>query len=553
MHANRSLLLRIGLVFSVLILSMSANAQSIDPARRKLAIDLAQEGRCEVALVELAAVAEALPDDALIWQLIGECQLHLRQFRQAATSLENARRLDADVPAVNLHLAMSYFHQGELEAANQALARSEAVDSDRPEFLLYAGMIALARQDPGTAIGRLDAASRLDQGAVEPMASFYLGRAYAGSRDRERALDAFERVIREAPETVWAEEAERAIGTLDEEDSVKVWGALEIGFEHDDNALLRGRGVRQPDEISGQSDQRGFWFLDAGALLVMNDDWSGGIALRYGGSEHHELDRFDAHAPGGTIWLDRALGIADASLRLQADFDATWIDGDPFVLSHLWTGSIYKPWETGAYTILSTSVGLDDYRYDTTPVRDGPGMTGGPCPVGVLLCGPAGLDEKNGRDRDGRQVNVSLLHRELIPIESEWLARPWIEGQYVYSHYKSKGTEYDHERHQIGIGIGVELPLEVRLSVLGRYAYLPYANASTFPDPSDIQPGLQYFLNNSARREHETLVRVGLERAFGEHVVVSTRWTRTRNHSNADVFDYTRDLFGLSVRIGLGG
>ncbi len=47
--------------------------------------------------------------------------------------------------------------------------------------------------------------------------------------------------------------------------------------------------------------------------------------------------------------------------------------------------------------------------------------------------------------------------------------------------------------------------------------------------------------------------RIGLERAFGEHVVLSTRWSKTRNYSNVEVFDYSRDVFGLSVRVGLGG
>ena len=83
--------------------------------------------------------------------------------------------------------------------------------------------------------------------------------------------------------------------------------------------------------------------------------------------------------------------------------------------------------------------------------------------------------------------------------------------------------------------------------------FLKLIKTSTFPDPSDLVANQQYFLDISPRNEHETGVRVRLERAIGEHVVVSTRWSRTRNRSTADVFDYTRDLFGVSVRVGLGG
>jgi len=123
----------------------------------------------------------------------------------------------------------------------------------------------------------------------------------------------------------------------------------------------------------------------------------------------------------------------------------------------------------------------------------------------------------------------------------------------------SQGREYDHQRHQIELGAGIRLPLAIDLSIRGRYAYVPYANRSVFPDPKDEQasidagPDTAYFLDPSARREHETNVRIALQRAFGKHVLVSARWSRTRNRSTADVFDYTRDLVGISVRVGFGG
>lgn len=437
---------------------------------------------------------------------------------------------------------MAYFHLGDLDRAEEALERAPASRSQEPEFLLYAGLVSLSREDYENAIRRLEAASQLRDRPVEPVASFYLGRAFRQSSDRTSAESAFQRVIREAPDSIWAEEAQRAIDSLHAEQEIKVWTALEVGFEHDDNVLLRGRGVARPAEISNQSDQRGFWFVDAGALLLRTDVWNGGAALRYGGSEHADLNSFDAHAVGGTVWLDRGLGFADATLRIEANFDATWIDDDPFLFSNFWSALIHKPWKSGAYTMASLTVGIDDYRYDTVNVVDS--MLGGP--------GPDGVDEKNARDRDGTGMTATLLHHENLPIEFDWLAKTWIEGEYLYNRYEAEGSEYDQERHQLELGLGAELPFEIQLSVRGRYAYIPYGSMSTFPDPSDVGVTQPYFLDNSRRREQEAGVRVRLERAFGEHVVVSTRWSRTRNHSTADAFDYTRDVFGVSVRIGFG-
>lgn len=175
------------------------------------------------------------------------------------------------------------------------------------------------------------------------------------------------------------------------------------------------------------------------------------------------------------------------------------------------------------------------------------------------FCGPPGLDEENATDRDGIGLRLSLVHHTPLPFDQEWFAAPWVEGELRYQRYWSEGSEYDHHRAQVELGIGAMLPFEIGLRVSGRYAYIPYDNASVFPDPSDVADatgsptGTQYFLTNHDREEHETGFRISLERAIGEHVVLTTRYSRTRNHSNADVFKYVRDLFGVSIRVALGG
>ncbi len=538
------------LLLGLLIAAATGSAMASD---RDVALALAREGRCEVALEALSALGTLSETDPRVARRLGECALRLEHFRQAAEALEVARRLEPDAPSVDLHLAIAYFHLGNHRAAAEALSRAREKEADRPEFLLYSGLLAIESDDFDSAVRSLDAASRLSDRSVEPVASFHLGRALAQTGEQKRAKAAFERVKREFPDSEWAEAAERALSTLREESGITTWGSFELGFEYDDNALLRGRGVGRPEEVSGQSDERGYWYLDAGALFLDRADWSGGLTARYGGTENNELERFDTHAPGGSLWLDRALG--DATLRLQYDFDAAWIDSDPFVLSHLVSLSLFEPWSSGGSTVLSVAVGVDDYRYDRVFVPDGAlgQTTGDPCADPTRPCSPFGVDEIDETDRDGTGLRFGLFHHEPLPFENDWFKKPWIEGEYRYSRYWSEGREYDHQRHQVEIGAGIELPLALMLSVAGRYAYVPYDHPSVFPDPSDVVVGRQYLLDSRDRREHETGVRVRIERAFGEHVVVSTRWSRTRNRSTADVFDYTRDLFGFSIRVGLGG
>lgn len=545
----------------VLAAPMARGAEDSD---RALGLRLAQEGRCESALEVLGRLQGDPPEDFEVARFDGVCALRLQDFRRAIASLEAARELDPLADEVDLLLGMAYYHAGRIEEAASALVRAGAVGGDRAEFLLYSGLVAYAQTDYVAAAGRLDAASQLSDAPVEPMASFFLGRAQLGANDQDRARAAFERVLREHPGTAWAEEARRALDALDGSDDVPWWITAEVGLEVDDNVLLRGRGVGLPNEVSDQGDLRGFWFLDAGASFIDVAGVTGGAVLRFAGSEHDDLESFDTLAPGATFWLDRAVGERGASVRLQYDFDAPFIgadpdDPEPFVISHLVAASLFRPWDGGMYTILGSAVGVDDYRYDRSDF-DVPDLTGsGPDCTGNSFCGPL-LDEADATDRDGVGVTASLLHHVPIPHPIEALGPAWIEGEYRYQRYWSEGREYDHQRHQIEIGVGVQLPFEIGLRVSGRYAYAPYGNPTVFPDPEDVETAANdspdetvYRLSPKDRVEHETGVRVSLQRAFGEHVLVTTRYSRTRNRSNADVFDYARDLFGVSVRVALGG
>jgi len=143
---------------------------------------------------------------------------------------------------------------------------------------------------------------------------------------------------------------------------------------------------------------------------------------------------------------------------------------------------------------------------------------------------------------DGRD-NLVLRSPLALPVPT--IADGWLETEYRYQRYWSEGREYDHQRHQIEVGVGATLPLELELSVRGRYAYVPYGSPTVFADPSAIAntpPNGTVVLNDDDREEHETGVRIALSRAFGERVRVTTRYSRTRNRSNACPATSTRRI-----------
>lgn len=540
----------------------AASAASAEDAGRALGLSLARDGRCDAALEVLVPLHGRSAGDAELERLTGECALRVKRFDLAIEALEAARELDPGAEGLDLRLAEAYYHAGRLGDAADALERSAPRDATRPEHLLYSGLVAFDRGETARAIERLEAAVATQDPGIEPLASFQLARAKARADDGQGARAGFSRVVEGWSGTAWADQAARAITALDEESTLPVWASAELGFEADDNALIRGRGVGRPDEVSGQSDVRAYWFVDTGALWLQKAPWSAGTALRYGGSENRRIERFNTHAPGATLWLDRALAWQGSALRLQYDLDAAWIGADtrgddPFLVSHLWSTSLFKPWQSsGATTSVSASLGLDDYGYRRRRLEVPDVGQPGAC----IPCSPDGIDEIGATNRDGFGPILSIVHRQSLPQPPvAGFLLPWIEGGYRYQLYVSQGREYDHQRHQVELGAGIRLPLAIDFSIRGRYAYVPYANASVFPDPKDelaavnAGPDTAYFLDGSARREHETNVRIALQHAFGRHVLVSARWSRTRNRSTSDVFDYTRDLVGISIRLGWGG
>ena len=555
------------LVTAIVMLCASAPASfaadSAAGADRELGVRLAEEGRCEAALEVFDRIQTDPATDGEVTRLDGACSIRLQDFRRAISKLSASREIDPVAKDVDLLLGMALYHSGRMDAAAEALERAAAIDGGRAEFLLYSGLVAYARTDFEAAAGRLTAASQLSDAPVEPMASYFLGRAELGANDRDQARAAFERVIGDYPGTPWAEEAARALEEIDR-GAFTWWANAELGYEYDDNALLRGRNVGLPSDVSRESDHRGFWFIDVGATLFEVAGWKAGGMLRYAGSEHDDLEQFDTHSPGATVWVDRDLklpALGDASLRIQYDFDSPFIDyrddnRDPFVMSHLVGTSLYKPWNDGIYSLLSTSFGVDDYGYQRTDTPDLTGNT--PSCATLTFCGPP-INEKDATDRDGQGVSVSLLHHIPLGDGLGAFSNPWVEGEYRFQQYWSEGREYDHQRHQVEVGVGIQLPLEVGLRVRGRYAYAPYGQASVFPDPSAVSSaiagglGTAYVLDTNDRNDHEMAARVSLERALGELAVLTARYGYTRNRSNSDVFDYGRHLFGLSVRIGFGG
>lgn len=520
-------------LIGALLVGMPAWAGPDDDAVRLMrARDLAADGRCEGALALVAPLVATLP---AAQQLQGRCRLQRNDAPRALEALEAARRRDPGLDGIALDLAMARFHLGDFAGAREALDDAAPASRERAEYHLYRGLLLLQASDVAGAADALDRARRIAPDLVEPTASYYAGLAWAGADDRERARAAFDRVIEMAPGTVWATEAERARDRTTQGGGRSAWAWARLGVEWDDNVVLRGRGVRLPDEIGRESDGRFVWLLHGGTELLRTEDWAGGVTLTYSGSEHFDLDRFDEDYPALGLWLDRRLGDA-TTLRFTYDVGHAWIDDLPYLWNHEAEAAVFHDWGEAGRTRAFVRGVKRNFLFENFDEFE---AVGGVCTAS--RCGPAGVDEERLRNRDGLGVTVGIDHVwRLAALETEWTTGV------RWHHYAARGTEYDYDGPELRLASETELPWDLVLRAMVSWSSYDYRHPSTYPQA--IPPGGTIF-QPMTRDKDEDIWRASadLEWFLADRWSLMARAAWTRVDANVGVFDYRRFLVGLYV------
>jgi tetratricopeptide (TPR) repeat protein len=504
-------------------------------ALRSRAESLAASGRCEEALEVIAKAGS--PDDAKLSLLAGQCQIRLKRYGEAESSLEHARALDPNLPNVDLSLGIARYHAGDFDGAREALASAHAKGETSAELDLYDGLLLLQRADAREAAAALDRA-RLSDAGVEPVASFYSGLAWSSLDDRSQARAALQRVIAEAPGTPWAEAAQRALKEIDSRNPRK-WLRMSVGAEYDTNVALLGYGVVLQQGISHQGDVRAVWWADAGSELFRTQSWDGGVLAHYYGNAQGTLHQFNVEYPGGGFWIDHTVD-PDTTLRFIYDYGYAWVGGaDPYLSGNTGTLSVIHYWGEAGTTVVSTQALYDEYFFQPVniPVIGTPGAN---CRI---ECAPVGLNTVQAQDADGFGAETGFDHA--VPLG--WNGTI-VNGGYRYIFYNSEGSEWKFSGHELHLGVHTNLPFQVRLYVVGSYTYRPFENASVFPNNSQrtlaqVQ-NTAYRQNGFNRRDNAYEVEVGLERKITDWLSVSARYNYLDNDSNTDVYRYTRQIVG---------
>ncbi len=522
-----------------------ADASTPVEVRRRQALSLAREGRCDSALPLLRGLPADTEGPVLL--ALAVCENVVGTPSAALDAIGLARARGSTDAELDLQEGIAHFQIGDAVRAEAALERAAAGGASRPDTLLYRGLTALLLEQPEAAVTALEAARRLDPNHVEPVASYYTGLARRSLGDEAAARKALERVRDEWPGTAWAEEAERVLGRAD--DAGGPWIAAEFGLEYDDNAVLRGADVVLPEEIPGQQDLRATWQLQTGSEFWSAEGWSVGGLFQIDGSIHDDLPQFDVTQPTVALWIDRALSSATLA-RLELSTSYAWLESDPFQLAHAATALLHHSWDERQATTLRVGFRRTDNRFSDDDVPDGPGRVGAPClRASDSVCSPPGIDESRVRNRDGNGSWIGIRHHVELrgPLHDVGI---W--GGYRFRRFSARGAEFSFQEHEIELGAVTLLPAGFDLTASGHYAWRDYRHPTSFPDPSAVFAGVQYGLSRSDRRERELRTQLVLGRNLTDYLRLEGRWHHERIRSTADLFDYRRDIFGGYLVLAFG-
>jgi Tfp pilus assembly protein PilF len=416
----------------------------------------------------------------------------------AAADLRAALAVKPDFAAAALELGVVLIDAGDEEGAIaplEAARRDNALEA-RASFLL--GFARLRTGDLAAAGADFSRAAELDAELRVP-AEYYAGVAAYKSGNWPDAEVRFNSVVRQSPGSELGRNAEdflarmtgRAVAQADRPYELHA----ETGFEYDSNVPLAPDGNQDALGVTDEGDGR--FVIAAGGRYFPYQGRGMTFSLGYDffQSLHFDLTDFNLqdHRPAADFTYSR--GPLHAGVAARYDYYLRKTDG---FLSQF-TG---VPWI--AYDEGNLGRAEAFYRFRSQDYQEDP------------------FDVLNG-------INNSIGVRQIFFLGSP--ARTLSLG-YRFDKQdssKSSGKAFEYDGHELGVGLGADLPAAISGQAFYAYRFEDYAGAS------------------DGRKDHEHQIVLSAERPLTDLLGVRLAYFGTFNDSNQSVFQYDRNVVSFSV------
>lgn len=467
------------------------------------------------ALEHFRTVVELTPEDANGQFYLGLTQSRLGEFTEAIRHFAKALQLDPTLQPVHYNLGFAYFQEERYSEALEQFQRAEQFDPQNAAVYFYQGYILHQLKRYQEALPPLEHALQLDP-SIALSAQYYRGLALFGLDRDTPAREAFEAARAVDPQSTIAQNAQHYLAAIKiRERERRLWQVEgNASLQYDDNVTVGNDIV-----ISRQSDGSTVYGVAARGFAVRTPRWHVGAEYNFFQSLHFTLHEFDIRSH--TFGLLGRLQLEPLTLRLGANYNIIDLNNARLSEAFTVTPSVTIQQAETLFALVAVQYRTENFFHDVLPEQ-----------------------MASVRSRDGWNVRTGF--------DQFWLfnkQRAFVRAGYHYEVQRSVGSDWDHNGHEVSLGVQTPLWLGLMLDVNGTYNRSNYQHINSFSCCIDDRGGLGVLDANDTqkRTDRRFTARVTLWRDVGPYLTVSASFMHVSNPSHVDFFDYRRNVATLVV------
>ncbi len=507
------------LLTGVWIAGQASNAWAQDPTSARIYIDRAllayEDKRYAEALKELEQALRLDPDNVNALYYLSLVYITTDRLPEAQAALEKAKALRPTDLDVTFQLGVLYFTQKEYEKAEPLLREVFDEQPRRQNLGYYLGFMAYRKKNYREALRFLRANVPSDANFAQ-LTKLYTGLALGALGFPTEARAEVAEAVRLDPFSPLASPAQRFSDALEPaaRRERRFQGELRVGVFYDTNVTV----VPDPStdivairlrEIDPESEGE-LISLRLAYSWLRTVDWEATVSYAFLQTFNNRLPDFNVQDHTGTVGLTYRNTIKDMPYftGIQIAYDFITLGGDTFV-----QGPIFQPF----FTLVENPGNLTTFQFRTR-IKD--------------FSQPNIPPEE---DRDATNFMVGGTH--FFRFEQD---RHYVKFGYQYDVDDAEGANWDYYGHRFLVGGQYTLPWgDIRLRYDLDVHLRNYRNKNSL---------LPVTAPNTTRRDDQEIINlVSIAKDLSDNVTVSLDFLFDDNISNLDVFNYTRNVFSLSL------
>ncbi|HEY7518403.1 MAG TPA: tetratricopeptide repeat protein [Methylomirabilota bacterium] len=482
--------------------------------------------RYDEALKNLQEALRREPDHVEALYYAGVVNMALRRPGEAVPYLLQAQKRNPGDPSIAFQLGLAYFAQQRYEEAEPLLEQVFRTDPTIDALGYYVGFMRYRKKDYRGALAAFRAGRTTDP-QLQQLTRFYTGLALAALGLPAQASAEVEQALRLAPGSALTGPAERLRDTIRAaaEQGRRLSAEVRFGLLYDDNVIVRPSPSSREPLVPILRDKR---YDSVGELFGaqinyiwwQTETWESSVGYSFFGIYNNELPSFNItdHMLNGALAYKTSVAGMPLQAGLQYSWDMLYLDDDEFLRRNTATLTALLV-ESDRHLTQAFFRYQNKEFYETNPLPE--------------------PDEF----RDADNFMGGVLHLLRFAQDAHL-----IKGGYQYDVEDAQGRNYSYHGHRFLLGGQYTLPWH------GIRLYYDFdVHLRQYDHRNSLLPTYAPGRKRRADDEYNNTLRAELPFAgptlwgHSTRMTLSASYQNTVAKSNIEVFEYTRNVYSLSL------